>query len=354
MHKIIGKIKKYKLAPASKRKLTLFTVSCFAEAYIDILQEKMGFSYNAVAATGKSHEVQAYFNEKHIVDSTTDYLKKHDPLKLVRNQWEEFMTLKEKYDNLQTAGNERLDELSKIIPQYMGIIVVYNCFWRLFDTQETALKHLNKHEVDLISEQRDKIAKLYVVLDQDVLNLSYQLGLEMNCPDFFLNLTVKEYRRLCLAKHCIDCIEKIKKRGQGYSYVLEKNNEIVSTDESVIEQINDLFLHDHQEDNLKGLSAYSKSKVSGIVIKNDDIKMQLDKNYILVKSMTQPDDVILAKKCAGIVTDEGGILSHAAVLARELKIPCIIGTKIATKILHSRDLIELDCNLGIIRKLEKK
>lgn len=58
------------------------------------------------------------------------------------------------------------------------------------------------------------------------------------------------------------------------------------------------------------------------------------------------------KKAGAIVTDEGGILFHAAVVSRELSIPCIIGTKIATQVLKDGDLVEVDAEKGIVKKLE--
>ena len=59
------------------------------------------------------------------------------------------------------------------------------------------------------------------------------------------------------------------------------------------------------------------------------------------------------KKAGAIVTDEGGIVSHAAITAREMKKPCIIGTKIATQVLHDGDLVEVDAEKGIVRIIEK-
>lgn len=67
---------------------------------------------------------------------------------------------------------------------------------------------------------------------------------------------------------------------------------------------------------------------------------------ILVTSMTNPHMVPILKKAAAIITDEGGITSHAAIISRELKIPCIIGTKIATQVLKDGDIIEVDANKG--------
>jgi len=53
------------------------------------------------------------------------------------------------------------------------------------------------------------------------------------------------------------------------------------------------------------------------------------------------------------VTDEGGITCHAAIISRELKKPCIIGTKIATKVLKDGDLVEVDADKGIVKILKK-
>ncbi len=57
-------------------------------------------------------------------------------------------------------------------------------------------------------------------------------------------------------------------------------------------------------------------------------------------------------KVAGIVTDEGGIICHAASIAREMKIPSIIGTKTASKILKDGDLVEVDAEKGVVRKIK--
>ena len=74
--------------------------------------------------------------------------------------------------------------------------------------------------------------------------------------------------------------------------------------------------------------------------------------FVLVTSMTRPEMVVAMEKAAAIVTDEGGITSHAAIVSRELKIPCIIGTKVATKILKNGDLVEVDAFKGIVRKIK--
>jgi pyruvate,water dikinase len=69
--------------------------------------------------------------------------------------------------------------------------------------------------------------------------------------------------------------------------------------------------------------------------------------------MTRPEFVPLMKKAAGIVTDEGGITCHAAIISRELGKPCIIGTQTATQIIKDGDLVEVRANHGTVRILNR-
>jgi phosphohistidine swiveling domain-containing protein len=81
---------------------------------------------------------------------------------------------------------------------------------------------------------------------------------------------------------------------------------------------------------------------------------EMPKGSILVAGQTRPQLMSAIRKSAAIVTDEGGITSHAAIVARELGVPCIIGTKIATKIIKTGDLLEVDANKGKVRIIKSK
>jgi len=72
---------------------------------------------------------------------------------------------------------------------------------------------------------------------------------------------------------------------------------------------------------------------------------------ILVTGMTTPNFVPAMKRAGAIVTNDGGITCHAAIVSRELGVPCIIGTRMATKILKDGDLVEVDAENGIVRKI---
>lgn len=76
-----------------------------------------------------------------------------------------------------------------------------------------------------------------------------------------------------------------------------------------------------------------------------------EKDIVLVAPMTNPDLVPAMRNAVAIVTDEGGITCHAAIISRELHIPCIVGTKDATKILKDGDLVEVDANNGTVKVL---
>lgn len=76
---------------------------------------------------------------------------------------------------------------------------------------------------------------------------------------------------------------------------------------------------------------------------------EFEEGEVLVSSMTVPDFLPVMKKASAFITDEGGVTCHAAVIAREMKKPCIIGTKVATQILKNGDEVEVDANSGIIK-----
>ncbi len=81
---------------------------------------------------------------------------------------------------------------------------------------------------------------------------------------------------------------------------------------------------------------------------------KINEGDILVTSMTRPEFVPAMKKAAAIVTDEGGLTCHAAIVSRELGKPCVIGTKTATKMLKDGQMVEVNANHGVVRIIDKE
>ena len=104
-----------------------------------------------------------------------------------------------------------------------------------------------------------------------------------------------------------------------------------------------------QAPDLKGDPASPGIGAGVVVIINSPKEIgRAQKGNILVTRMTTPDFVPAMKKVSGIITDEGGQTSHAAIVSRELGVPCVVGTGNATKLLHQGDLVTLNGATGAI------
>lgn len=92
-----------------------------------------------------------------------------------------------------------------------------------------------------------------------------------------------------------------------------------------------------------------KVKAPVCIIKNfdSDVDGFID-GSVLVCEVTTPDYVPLMQRASAIVTDQGGILSHAAIVAREMGKPCIVGTQHATKQLKNGQMVTVDAEIGVI------
>jgi pyruvate,water dikinase len=102
---------------------------------------------------------------------------------------------------------------------------------------------------------------------------------------------------------------------------------------------------------VKGLAAGKRSYgfgVAKVVLSPEDAATQMKKGDVLVTDMTNPDFVPFMKIASAIVTDKGGVTSHAAIVSRELAIPCIVGTETATKVMVTGKQYTVDSRNGIV------
>ncbi len=93
--------------------------------------------------------------------------------------------------------------------------------------------------------------------------------------------------------------------------------------------------------------------VARIILSERDFS-KIKKGDILITKETNASFLPAITKARAVVTDFGGILCHAAIVSRELKIPCIAGTKIATQVLKDGDLVEIDTKHGVVKILRRK
>ncbi len=117
---------------------------------------------------------------------------------------------------------------------------------------------------------------------------------------------------------------------------------------NIVKDVEDQSAQQH----VKGLVAYA-GKAQGIarVIRSHHELKRFEPGDILVANTTHPNFLPAMQQASAFVTNEGGISSHAAIVARELKKPCIVGTKNATKAFKDGDLVEVDADAGIARRV---
>ncbi len=143
---------------------------------------------------------------------------------------------------------------------------------------------------------------------------------------------------------------ELQARSRGW-YMFNDSDGRISELESSVREKGFIFESVTLEDGeIKGSTAHPGC-VQGrvVIVRSVEELNKVDEQAILVTPMTDPRYVPVLSRVAAIVTDEGGITCHAAIVARELKKPCIIGTKTATQVLKDGDLVEVDANKGIVR-----
>ncbi len=157
----------------------------------------------------------------------------------------------------------------------------------------------------------------------------------------------------------------IEKRQKGFLTVFKKNDVQYYLAEEAHAKIQDLLAFRLKEiattTEVRGTIASwpdkSREKIQGrafVLTTAFDVETALQKfneGDILVATQTHPNLVPQMKNAIAIVTDEGGITCHAAIVSRELRKPCIIGTRLATKIFKTGDTLELDLKAGTIKKI---
>ena len=103
-------------------------------------------------------------------------------------------------------------------------------------------------------------------------------------------------------------------------------------------------------DELRGTTAFSGKVQGEVCIVNEPSQLhKMNEGDVLVAIATTPSIVPAMKKAIAIVTEEGGLTCHAAIVSRELKTPCVVGTKIATRVFKDGDMVEVDAEMGVVR-----
>jgi len=167
------------------------------------------------------------------------------------------------------------------------------------------------------------------------------------------NLTEEEFSSLLLKNAKIDPA-LLKKREEYSVLIIEEGRFSVLLDEEARDYDLKFSVSFSDLDIVKGnIASLGKARGKARVLLNKNEIGKVQQGDIIIATMTTPDYVPAMKKAVGIVTDEGGVTCHAAIVSRELGIPCIIATGIATKVFKDGEEIEVDAVHGIVKKIKK-
>lgn len=231
-------------------------------------------------------------------------------------------------DNLKSK--QKIYQKFNISKRLQNIIYCSDKIGLMHDTRKQAALRLN-HFLFLIAEE---IAKRVKITKTEALSLVH--------PE------VEEV----LLHHKINRKELKSRWDKCFIYLSPQGYKILSGKEA--KKINLNIFHE-QEDKLKVLKGtlafmgFARGYVR--VVNNHKDMLKFKKGEILVTNNTTPEFVPLMKKAKAIVTEQGGMTTHAAIVSRELKVPCIVGVSGITRVLKTRDLVEVDSNKGIVRKI---
>lgn len=359
---------KYGLKPATKRDLPLFTFDCIVSAYTKPLKRILGFTYGeAMAAIGGKNYFHAMLNESYIAMKMENFLEKNSkylnkkiftPTNKIFNNTKQQIEIIDKIIRLRPKHALRI--ITKIYPKYFLGVGLYNCFWRYLGEKQSKGK-LSVSSVRRIGIKREKFTKLYPEIEKRIRLCTSLIGKKEGFDgDLLRYFTLDELKRYLNGQKINKSIlENLVQRRKGYFYlfIVDTNKKYILTNKKIIIRsiYNNFFrIRSKKLFSFTGYPAYS-GLAKGSVYNLNKPKINPPKTkFILVASMTTPKDTFLIAKSSAIITDEGGILSHASIVSREFKIPCIVGTKIATKVLKDGDFVEVNANKGIVKILKRK
>lgn len=327
------------------REFSLLSSSFFGNASCEEIWKKLGFGYKKIAFFAQKNQVVCYKNKKEEKLFSEYFGKKCQKEKnYAKNISKELISLSDKIIDF-LKNNRKLSKSN------------YNDFYNLY--KKFIHYHLavywagdftkDKNTQSILEKAWVYNEKIYPQIDKYLDKNIKEINRNTSINYSLLRYLTFEELFVFLSNKKLPSLQTLKERQRGTVLFCSKGGSVIYIGKDAI-KIKESIKEKTSKEKIKGLSV-----IKGIV--NGKVKVIKDLNdlgkfkpgYILVTPMTRPQFNKVLKKAIAIITDEGGMLCHAAILAREFKIPCIVGTKIATKVLKNEDKVEVNANTGIVR-----
>ncbi len=340
-----------------ERKQSVYIMTLSLRIYNQQLKEISGFGYSQTLCINQHGMGTLYRDAQEIEQSKQHFLNiiKNDPTKI--REW--YTIAQQKLDEAQALIKEvktpgyTFRPFEEFEPKFIEIFSYSTIF--VFMILEAINSAIEKGEKDYYEEAKELFEKLrsqtaYPQLMSEIFPHYFSLVAKKNklTEAEAQLLDANEFEDVLNGKK-VD-ITDLEKRDAFAAFLFnpEDKSYQLSTNESDYAQI--LETHNKDVKEITGQIAF-KGKAQGKVrIINVAADMKgFEEGDILVSINTSPTLMPAIMKAAAIITDEGGIMCHASIISRELKKPCIIGTKNATKVLKDGDIVEVDADNGVVK-----
>lgn len=248
-----------------------------------------------------------------------------------------------------------LKEIEKEIPapkeRYM-VLLLENKFSDLPVQPSAEVQQLAK-DFKHIGERRFSLHGTYQRTYTEAKRLFAEIGKRIGVSGLEVeNCTLSEIGR-ALMKHIPIDIAEVRKRVHFFKFIYHDDSfEIVTTQDRGETEIQEAVELKGQVANPGHAKGKAKVIVESLVGVSSEEMQKMQEGDILIATSTSPDMMPAIRKARAIVADAGGLLSHAAIVSREFDIPYIVDTRIATKVFKDGDLVEVDAENGVVRKIE--
>lgn len=285
-----------------------------------------------------NHQNQLLLDDKDLSWSFTNYFSapdKKERLKLVEKKRSE-LVIEETKEEIEK--NEKAAQLNQTL---------VDSLIRKSSSEQKKLIEFIQVSINMRDERKEFILKLFTMLGDSLRYLAKELNISYDAISTMVDIEIDKLEDPLF-------LEILKERsGKGVVMISYNDGPKVEVvDYDFVKSI--LFDESIKVNNLEGICA-NKGKYAGtvrVIISKKDFHLFKD-GEILVTGMTRAEYVPLMRKSGAIVTDEGGVTCHAAIISRELGKPCVINTRIATQVLKDGDEVEVDADSGVIRILKE-
>jgi len=306
---------------------------------------------NLFLKDGEKNKVAVYYDNSELKMMLNSIIRKIKSDKMLFKKYKEALKKEWKVLRPYVDNEKNISSLKEFNKYYKSLVAwwsVMTVIWFIPDLKNIPKKIKEEAIKERIASEKYS-SKFNTILEKFFIEKfpQYKKYLQVVRPAEVLVLRKRKFSK--------NKIKDFEERLGGYGLLNGKILKLSELNENLLKQGLNIEKETIKSVNtIKGFPA-STGVVKGRVAILIDKKMinKFKKGYVLVTEMTEPEYLPAMKKAVAIITNEGGIACHAAIVARELRKPCIIGTKIATKVLKDGDLVEVDANKGIVKIIKK-